>query len=83
MGVQHTITPDPKYFANLHAIRYEDGEARKKMNTLKDISGEVYPLAPLDEDGEEGTATCADEDDKNGADPQAEVGVSATAGAAV
>jgi len=53
------------------------------MNALKDISGEVYPLASLDEDGEEGTAACADEDDKNGADPQAEVSVSATARAAV
>jgi len=39
------------------------------MNILEDVSGEVYPLAPLDEDGEEGTTGCADEDDEDRADP--------------
>lgn len=40
-----------------------------QMNILKDISGERYPLAPLDEDGEEGTTASPNEDDKNGTDP--------------
>lgn len=53
------------------------------MDILKDISGEVYLFAPLDEDGKEGTTAGADEDDENGADPQVEVGVNAATGAAV
>lgn len=69
MTAQHTITPDPKYFANLDAVNYEDRKARKRMDVLKDISGEAYLLAPLDEDGEEGTTSRADEDDENGSDP--------------
>ena len=41
----------------------------KRTNVLKSLSGEAYPLAPLDEDGEEGTAASANEDDKDGTDP--------------
>lgn len=48
----------------------------KRTDILKDISGEVYFLAPLDEDGEEGTTASAGEDDENGPDPQAEMCVS-------
>ena len=69
MGVQRTITPDPKYFANLHGISHEDREARKRMNILEDISGEVYPLASLNQDREESTTGCADEDDEDRTDP--------------
>ena len=68
-GVQRTITPDPKYFANLHKVTYEDGETTEWVNILKDVSGEGDSLAPLDEDGEEGTTASANEDNENGTDP--------------
>ena len=58
-------------------------EVRKPADALKDISGEVYPLAPLGEDGEEGTTSRADEDNKDGTDPQTEVGVGTTTATAV
>jgi len=49
------------------------------MDVLKHVFGEVYPLAPFGEDGEEGTTASADEDDEDGTDPQVEMGVSAAA----
>ena len=53
------------------------------MDVLKEIWGKVYPLAPLREHGEEGTTGRADEDDKNGANPQVEVRISTAAATAV
>ena len=41
----------------------------KRANVLEDVSGEVYPLAPLNEYGEEGTTGCANEDDEDGTNP--------------
>lgn len=78
LEVRRTITPDPKYFANLHKITDEDRETRERVNILKDVSGEGDSLAPLDEDGEEGTTASANEDNEDGTDPQAEVGVGTT-----
>ena len=60
-----------------------DGEARKRVCILKEVTWEVYTLAPLGDDREEGTTSRADEDDKDGSDPQTEVSVNATAIAAV
>ena len=53
------------------------------MDVLKEIRREIYPLAPLREHGEDGTTGRADENDKNGANPQVEVGVSTSAAIAV
>ena len=53
------------------------------MDVLKEIRREIYPLAPLHEHGEDGTTGHADEDDKNGANPQMEVGVGTSAAIAV
>ena len=53
------------------------------MNKLEEISREIYPFASLDEHGEEGTTSSTNEDDENGANSQVEIGVCASAGAAV
>lgn len=67
--VQRTITPDPKYFANLDMVSCEDREVGEQAGILKDPSGKVYPLTPLGNDGEDCAAGCAHEDDKDGTDP--------------
>ena len=46
-----------------------DSGAKKRVNALEDVSGEVYPLAPLNEYGEEGTTGRANEDDEDGTNP--------------
>lgn len=82
--IRRTITPDPKYFANLHTkVMRTKRRGKKEVNILEDISGERYLLAPLNEDGEEGTTAGANEDYEDGSDPQVEMGVRATAGPAV
>ena len=53
------------------------------MNKLEEISREIYPFASLDEHGEEGTTSSANEDDENGANPQVEIGVCASTRAAI
>lgn len=58
-------------------------EREKRTDGLKEIRGEIYPPAPLGDHGEEGTTARADEDDKNGADPQVEMGVCSTTAAAI
>lgn len=53
------------------------------MDELEEIWREINPLAPLGDHWEEGTTSGTDEDDKNGADPQVEVGVRTPTTAAV
>ena len=42
---------------------------KKRRNILEDVSGEVYPLAPLNEDREEGTTGRTDEDNEDRTNP--------------
>lgn len=53
------------------------------MDELEEIRGKVNPFTSFGDHGEEGTTSRTDEDDKNGADPQVEMGVCTTATAAV